>query len=207
MKDESRQDHVTLQVRSAFQASLNEALCVFQSLVSLEGDIQVAAAWCVESLNRGHKLLVCGNGGSACEAQHLVGELMGRYKRDRPSLPAIAMSADSAVLTCIGNDYSFEDVFARQVQALGQPDDILVVFSTSGNSANVLRGLEAARSRQLKSIAFLGRDGGAAASIAMCSIIVPHVDTARVQEGHQFLMHSLMDRIEEDMVRALSGRS
>jgi D-sedoheptulose 7-phosphate isomerase len=117
------------------------------------------------------------------------------------------MSADSAVLTCIGNDYSFEDVFARQVQALGQPDDILVVFSTSGNSANVLRGLEAARSRQLKSIAFLGRDGGAAASIAMCSIIVPHVDTARVQEGHQFLMHSLMDRIEEDMVRALSGRS
>ncbi|HEY5212567.1 MAG TPA: SIS domain-containing protein [Acidobacteriaceae bacterium] len=181
---------------SPFEVSLKEALQVFYSLSSLEDVLRRAAECCAGSLREGHKLLVCGNGGSACEAQHLVGELMGRYKSDRMALAAIAMTADSAVLTCIGNDYCFEDIFARQLQALGQAGDILVVFTTGGYSPNILRALEAARSLKLMSIAFLGRDGGAARSLTDCALIVPHADTARVQEGHQFLLHSLMDSIE-----------
>jgi D-sedoheptulose 7-phosphate isomerase len=188
----------TQSMQTFFHASLNEAEQVFQSLHVLEANVCMAAEWCTEALKNGHKLLVCGNGGSACEAQHLVGELMGRYKKDRPSLPAVAMSADSAVLTCIGNDYSFEDVFARQIRALGQPGDVVVVFSTSGNSPNVLRALEAAADSQLKSIAFLGREGGAAAALAECPLIVHHKDTARIQEGHQFLMHALVEYIEAE---------
>jgi D-sedoheptulose 7-phosphate isomerase len=113
-------------------------------------------------------------------------------------LPAVALTADSAVLTCVGNDFRFEDVFARQVQALGNPGDVLVAFTTSGYSGNVLAALELARKLQLTSIAFLGRDGGAAACLADCKLIVPHTDTARIQEGHQFLMHSLMDIIEAE---------
>lgn len=188
----------TQSMQALFRASVNEAVQVFQSLHALEANVCVAAQWCSEALKSGHKLLACGNGGSACEAQHLVGELMGRYKKDRPALPAVAMSADSAVITCIGNDYSFEDVFARQIRALGQAGDIVVVFSTSGNSRNVLRALEAARNSHLSSIAFLGREGGAAAALAGCSLIVPHKDTARIQEGHQLLMHILMECIEAE---------
>lgn len=186
------------EVRTPFGASLDEALQVLRSLQPLEHKLGEAAMRCVESLRGGHKLLACGNGGSACEAQHLAGELVGRYKVDRIALPAIAMTDDSAVLTCIGNDYRFEDIFARQVEALGQPGDVLVAFTTSGNSGNILRALEAARKLRLASIAFLGRDGGAAALLADCALVVPHMDTARVQEGHQFLMHSLMDSIEAE---------
>src|SRR5712691_5737035 len=182
--------------QSLFESALNEAVQVLQSLHALEATVRMAAEWCTEALMDGHKLLVCGNGGSACEGQHLVGELMGRYKKDRPSLPAVAMNADSAVLTCIGNYYSFEEVFARQIRALGQAGDVVVAFSTSGNSPNVLRALEAAGDSQLRSIAFLGHEGGAAAHLAGCSLIVPHKDTARIQEGHQFLMHALMEYIE-----------
>ncbi len=186
--------------QAPFEASLKQALQIFQFLGSLQRKVEEAAQWCIEALNRGSKVLACGNGGSASQAQHLVGELMGRYKRNRPSLPAIALTADSTVLTCIGNDYRFNEVFSRQVKALGRPGDILVAFSTSGNSPNVLEALKAARSSQLKSIAFLGSEGGAASALADCSLIVPHQDTARIQEGHLFLMHALMDYIESEQL-------
>lgn len=202
MTNEKQPRGTSSEVRTPFGASLDEALQVLRSLQALEHKLGEATMQCVESLRGGHKLLACGNGGSACEAQHLAGELMGRYKVDRIALPAIAMTADSAVLTCIGNDYRFEDIFARQVEALGQPGDVLVAFTTSGNSGNILRALEAARKSGLTSIAFLGRDGGAAAPLADCTLIVPHMDTARVQEGHQFLMHSLMDSIEAEFGHA-----
>lgn len=182
-----------------YQHALAETMTVFESLKQLEPSVETAASWCLQSLNAGHKLLICGNGGSAAESVHLAGELVGRYKHDRQPLAAIALTADSALLTCIGNDYNFDDVFSRQIRALGQKGDTLIAFTTSGNSPNVVRALEAARNMDLRSIAFLGRDGGKAAQLADCSLIVRHPDTARCQEGHQFLMHSLMDLIEAQL--------
>ena len=187
---------IDLEMQSDFESSLDDALKNFESMRQLQPRLRDAAQMCIESLKQGHKLIACGNGGSACQAQHLVGELVGRYKNNRDALPALALTADSAVLTCIGNDYAFEEIFARQLRALGQPGDVLIAFSTSGRSANVLRALEACRVLKIASIAFLGKDGGAAVPLADCALIVPHADTARVQEAHLFLMHSLMDRIE-----------
>ncbi len=198
MTNERQPRRTSSEVRTAFGASLDEALQVFPSLKPLEHKLGEAAMRCVESLRGGPKFRACGNGGNACEAQHLAGEQVGRYRVDRIALPAIAMTADSAVLTCIGNDYRFEYIFARQVEALGQPGDVSVAFTTSGNSGNILRALEAARTLSLASIAFLGRDGGAAALLADCTLIVPHMDAARVQEEHRFPMHSLMDSIEAE---------
>jgi D-sedoheptulose 7-phosphate isomerase len=170
---------------------------VYKSLSALEPQILVAARLCTEALASGRKLLICGNGGSAAEAQHLAGELMGRYKMERRPLPALALTADSVLLTCVGNDYCYEEVFARQLRALGQPGDVLIVFTTSGNSPNVLRALEAARQIRLPSISFLGKDGGKAKGLSDCALIVRHPETARAQEAHQFLMHALMDLIED----------
>jgi D-sedoheptulose 7-phosphate isomerase len=181
---------------SIYRRSLQDAVANYQSLAALETQLWNAAAICTETFARGGKLLLCGNGGSAAEAQHLAGELMGRYKDDRIPLPAVAFTADSTLLTCIGNDYRFEEIFARQFRGLARPGDALLAFTTSGNSPNVLLALEAARESAIPSIAFLGGDGGKAKSIAGCALIVPHRDTARVQEGHQFLMHCLMDQIE-----------
>lgn len=184
---------------SAYQAALEDTQRVLQQLRGLEGNVQTAARWCLNTFRRRGKVIALGNGGSACEAQHLAGELMGRYKSNRKPLAAVALTADSAVLTCIGNDFSFEEVFARQVEGLCQPDDLLIVFTTSGNSLNVLRALEAARGLHIRSIAFLGGEGGKAAALSDCALIVPHHDTARVQEGHNFLMHSMMDIIEAEL--------
>ena len=203
MVNKERNSLIAPQAPDAFQASINDATQVLGSMRRLDRDLQQAAATCISALKGGHKLLVCGNGGSASQAQHLVGELVGRYRSDRIAWPALALTADSALLTCIANDFSYEDVFARQIQAFGKAGDVLVAFSTSGQSRNVVCALATARKLQLASVAFLGRDGGPAASLADCALIVPHTDTARIQEGHQFLMHSMMDLIE----MALTGGS
>jgi len=181
---------------STFGNSLDECLKVMESLRPLSDKLTTAAKMCEKSLLAGGKLLICGNGGSSAEAQHLTGELVGRYKENRAPFAAITLSADAAVLTCIGNDYCYEDIFSRQVEALGRPGDLLIAFTTSGKSPNVLKALETANKLGIESVAFLGRDGGSAALLATCSLIVGHMDTARIQEGHQFLMHSLMDQIE-----------
>jgi len=185
------------QTKFTYLTALESALDVFQSLRSMQTDLEQAADLCCRALCRGNKLLVCGNGGSAAEAQHLVGELMGRYILDRVPLPAVALMADSALVTCIGNDYSFDDVFARQVQGLGASGDVLVAFSTSGNSRNIVASLSVAREKRIGSIAFLGHDGGAARSLADHALVISHLNTARIQEAHQFLMHSLMDSLEQ----------
>ena len=190
---------MTSQSQAPFEASLKQALQTFQSLGSRSASWRTRLSGAQKRLTTAAKFLPASNGGSATEAQHFVGELMGRYKGDRPSLPAIALTADSTVLTCIGNDYRYDEVFSRQVKALGRPGNVLVAFSTSGNSPNVLTALKAAaRSSQLKSIAFLGSEGGAASALGDCSLIVPHQDTARIQEGHLFLMHELMDYVESE---------
>lgn len=190
--------NTSLQAETAdiFNAAVDEVIVLFGSIRHLVRELRQAATLCISSLTDGHKLLVCGNGGSASEAQHLVGELIGRYKESRIALPAISMTADSTVLTCIANDFCYDDVFARQIHALGKPGDVLVVFSTSGRTRNVIEALKAARRLHLSSIAFLGHDGGLAASLADCALVIPHNSTARIQEGHQFLMHSMMDSIE-----------
>jgi D-sedoheptulose 7-phosphate isomerase len=187
----------------AFNATVDDAIHLLDSMRHLVEKLRQATACCISSLKDGHKLLVCGNGGSASEAQHLVGELVGRYKSNRIPLPAIAMTADSALLTCIANDFCFDDVFARQVQAFGRPGDVLIVFSTTGQSRNVIEALRAARGLRLSSVAFLGCEGGSAAPLADCTLIIPHTSTARIQEGHQLLMHSMMDTIEAEFANAL----
>jgi len=184
---------------SIYRSALDEALEVLESLQELEAAVNVAAGWCVEALAAGHKLVLCGNGGSAAEAQHLAGELVGRYTVNRRALPAIALAADASVLTCIANDFGFEQVFARQLAALASPGDLLVVFSTSGNAPNVLAALETAKGLGVRSIALLGSDGGRARELAGCPLVVRHRKTARAQEAHQFLIHCLMDRIEDAM--------
>jgi D-sedoheptulose 7-phosphate isomerase len=178
------------------RSSLAEALEVFSSLESLAAELSAASRAAAAALQAGAKLLICGNGGSACEAQHLAGELVGRYKLDRRPLPAIALNADASIMSCIGNDYCFDEIFSRPFEAHRQPGDVLIVFTTSGRSANVLRVLESARRSGTVSIAFLGRDGGPAAALADFPVIVRSPSTARVQEAHQFLLHCLMDEIE-----------
>ena len=181
---------------NSYERALGDALSLFQSLQSLEPAVHRAAQLCVDALRAGNKLLICGNGGSSSEAQHLAGELMGRYKLNRRALPAVALTADAAVITCIGNDYCYEDIFARQLRGLARAGDVFVAFSSSGNSANVVKALTTARELGIASIAFLGSDGGKARPLADCALIAPHADTARAQEAHQFLMHCIMDEIE-----------
>ncbi len=150
--------------------------------------------------NRG-KLLVCGNGGSAADAQHYAAELIVRLSHDieRPGLPAIALTTDSSILTAGGNDIGFDNIFARQVEALGHPEDILLVISTSGNSKNILNALDIAKEKNLKSIGFLGASGGKCKNEIDIPIIVPSENTQRIQETHLLLGHILLELIEREM--------
>jgi D-sedoheptulose 7-phosphate isomerase len=169
----------------------------FAGLVRHAAMLDAAATGIVGALRAGRKVLACGNGGSAAEAQHLVTELVGRYLSNRRSLPAVFLGGDGGMMSCIGNDFSFDDVFARPLSSLGAPGDVLVCFTTSGQPANVLRALELSRETGLSSLALLGKDGGRARGQATWEVIVESSDTARIQEAHQFILHWLCDRIEE----------
>jgi len=171
-----------------------------QSLLAQEQAFERIADAAVQSLAAGGKLLTCGNGGSAADALHLAEELVGRYQRDRRSFAAICLNADPTLLTCIGNDYGFEQVFARQVQGLAGKHDLLICFSTSGNSPNVLRAIDAAKILGVKTVALLGKDGGQAKGRADLELIIHHPDTARVQEAHTMVLHALLQRIEQGLV-------
>ncbi len=148
------------------------------------------------ALKDGNKVLLFGNGGSAADAQHIAGEIVGRFKRERRALPAIALTTDTSILTAVGNDYGFESVFERQVEALCMPGDIAIGISTSGNSPNVIRGLMKAHDLGATTIAFTGRDGGKLVDIAHYSFVVPSYDTARIQECHITLGHVLCEIID-----------
>lgn len=147
-------------------------------------------------LARGGKILVCGNGGSAADAQHMTGELLGRFLMERPSLPAVALTVDTSALTAVGNDYGYEEVFARQVNGLGQEGDVLVAFSTSGNSANVVKALSAARELGLTTVGLTGRGGGRMAELCDYLLDVPHASTPLIQEMHEACMHLLCRLID-----------
>ena len=161
------------------------------------GDIERAGALLVDVVGGGGKVLAFGNGGSAADAQHFVAELVGRFERTRRGWPAVALTVDTSVLTAVGNDFGFDAVFARQVEALGRPGDLAVGITTSGNSPNVVRGLEAAKARGLRTIALTGGDGGAAGRLAEVHVNVPETVTARVQEAHITVLHlwcAMVDR-------------
>lgn len=155
-----------------------------------------AAAAIRDAQAAGGKLLIFGNGGSAADAQHLAAELVGRFQRERAALAAIALTTDTSVLSGVGNDYGFERVFARQVEALGGPGDVALAISTSGASANIVAGLEAARGRGMQTVALTGRDGGAVGRAADVHVNVPDESAARVQEVHRTLIHALCELIE-----------
>jgi phosphoheptose isomerase len=180
-------------------SNLNEAIATLQQAAGLGVEIEAAARTISAALLKGQKLLACGNGGSAADASHLTTEFVCRFNRDRRPYPAISLAVHGGDLTAIGNDYAFDDIFARQVQAFGDPGDVLAVFTTSGNSENIVRALNAARKFGLNTIAFLGRDGGRCAGLADIQLIVTNDVTARIQEGHKFLLHTICELVEEEL--------
>jgi len=179
-------------LRAALRASLDTFAALDRHLPA----VAEIAARLASALRTGNKLLACGNGGSAADAQHLTGEWVGRFVRDRRSYPALALGADGPLLTSIANDYGYDDVFARQVRGLGAPGDVLVGISTSGNSEGILRALAAGRETGLVTVALLGRDGGRTKGAADHEIIIASTVTARIQEAHGLLLHLLCEETE-----------
>lgn len=162
----------------------------------LMAQLERAAGLVCAALEAGHKVLTCGNGGSATDASHLAEELIGRYRGNRRPLPAVSLGADPSALTCIANDYGFDEIFARQVEGLGRAGDVLVAFTTSGNSPNVVRALHRARERGLSSICLTGKSGGEALGLADVAVHIPDSDTARIQEMHTFCLHVICEAAE-----------
>ena len=176
-----------------------EACRTLEAMVAQESAFQQVAAAAVAAIKSGGKILTCGNGGSAADAMHLAEELMGRYRANRRPLPAISLNADTTLLTCIGNDYGFDEVFSRQVEGLANKNDLLVCFSTSGDSPNILRAIDAAKSKGVKSVALLGKGGGKARGKADLEIVVANSDSGRVQEAHTLILHALLEIIEREV--------
>jgi len=186
------QEKIRLQLRShgeVMAAVERDLMPVIESAVSL----------LVAAFRNGNKLLVMGNGGSAADAQHFAAEIVGRFKLERRALPALALTTDSSILTAIGNDYGFERLFSRQVEAHAAAGDVVVGISTSGNSPNVQLALQLAAESGCRTIALLGKDGGAIKEVAELALIVPSHDTPRVQEGHITIIHILCDLVEKEL--------
>jgi D-sedoheptulose 7-phosphate isomerase len=183
-------------IQSHFQESAQLKL---QAAEELSQPISEAIELMFTALSNGNKILACGNGGSAADCQHFAAELVGRFERERLPLPALALTTDTSILTAVGNDYSFRDIYAKQVQAFGQSGDVLLAMSTSGNSANVVAAIEAAVERDMRVIALTGKGGGVIGELLTESdvhICVPHERTARIQEVHLLTIHCLCDGID-----------
>jgi D-sedoheptulose 7-phosphate isomerase len=191
-----------MNIENFWQSQTTDALGV---LVAIQENEHLKAQFiefvhvCAEALRRGNKLLFAGNGGSAADAQHLAAELVVRFKRDRPGLPALALTVDSSVLTAIGNDYGFEQLFSRQVQALGQAGDVLIALSTSGNSANILAAVPVAQAMGVHVVGMTGASGGMLKQVADLCLRMPSDDTPRIQEAHTLLGHILCDLLEQNL--------
>ena len=183
---------------SLFLRNLDEHLQLMKLLGPLDLQVQSAGQRLAGVLSTGGKLMFCGNGGSAADCQHLASELTGRFIKDRRPLAGLALTTDSSALTCIAHDYSFDDVFARQVQGRGRAGDGLIAISTSGNSANVIRAVEAAKAMGIYTLGLLGRDGGKLVGLCDDSLVVPHAVTARIQEAHLLIGHTLCGLIEAE---------
>ena len=186
-------------MKEAVEKQLDELIETAGRFRALSPLIAQAGLEIKQALCNGKKLLTAGNGGSAADALHLAEELVGRFDKERPSLPALALCADPTLLTCIGNDYGYDRLFSRQIEGLGQPGDVFVIFTTSGNSNNLVLGLQAAKAKGLKTIAVLGKSCGKAKGLADIEIIVPSSTTARIQELHTFVLHNWLSIIEADL--------
>jgi len=177
----------------------NHQKVVAETLECTQQMIFVLGSSIANALENGGTLFWCGNGGSAADSQHLAAELVGRFNKDRKALSSIALTTDTSVLTCVANDYSYEDVFSRQLEALARSGDVLVVISTSGQSENVIRAIKTAKEIGLTTIALLGKDGGKAKSLVEHALVVPSDSTARIQEVHILIGHILCDLIEQEL--------
>jgi D-sedoheptulose 7-phosphate isomerase len=187
-------------VKNNFQDSILTTRNCMEDLAPL---IATGAARMIHALLSDRKILICGNGGSAADAQHFSAELLNRFERERPGLPAISLSTDTSTLTAIANDYNFDDIFAKQVRALGQSGDVLLGITTSGNSRNVIRAVEAAHERDIVCVALNGREGGEMTTVLVgqdVNICVPGSSTARIQEVHGIIIHCLCDLIDYQLL-------
>lgn len=183
-------------IKQQFEDSIQTKILAAESLPEA---IQAAGELMVQSLLNGGKILSCGNGGSAGDAQHFSAEMLNRFETERPSLPAIALSTDTSTITAIANDYSYEEIFSKQIKAIGQPGDVLMAISTSGHSKNIIQAIIAAQQKGLHIIALTGKDGGGVASLlneTNVEIRVPAQSTARIQEVHLLIIHCLCDFID-----------
>ena len=181
------------------QRHLDEHLAVLTAVAQLVPAIEAAGGRVAAALQGGGRLMLCGNGGSAADSQHIAAELTGRFVRDRRPLAAMALTTDTSALTSIGNDYAFDDVFSRQVTALGRRGDVLLAISTSGNSRNVVLAVQAARAEGMDCIGLLGRDGGVLKALCDLAVVVPSTTTARIQEAHIFIGHMLCALVEDTL--------
>jgi phosphoheptose isomerase len=180
--------------------ALADAHQVFEAIKTMEPELQKASKEIATCLTSGGKMLVCGNGGSAADAADFCTEFACRFQKDRKPYPALNLSQGGSLITATGNDYGFDEIFARQVSAFGQKGDVLIAISTSGKSANIRRALEEGKSQGLKTIALLGRDGGSCKGVAEIDLIVPGEATARIQEAHKFLLHVLCESVEPQLM-------
>ena len=184
------------------QRAIEDSVASIRALSVFEKDLNRAAKMVLASLTSGHKLLLCGNGGSASDATHFATEFLCRFQEDRRPYPAISLTANGEFMTAVCNDYSADEIFARQIWGLGERGDLLIAFTTSGKSRNVLRALEEANRKRLDSICFLGRDGGFTKGLAKLDLIVPGHNTARIQEAQKLLFHVLCEIVEEKLPQA-----
>jgi len=181
---------------------LKQSLAVLKAAVgneSLQREFQEICENACETLKRGNKLLLCGNGGSAAEAQHIAAELVGRFRRERKGLPAISLTTDTSILTALANDYSFEGIFARQVEALGKDGDLLFLLTTSGNSKNCIQACETAKKKGIRTVAFTGATGGKLKNLSDLCFCAPSQITSHIQEVHLVFLHAICDVVEEKL--------
>lgn len=187
-------------ITATFQASIDTKQALINDTKRLEGLLEVAKV-ASSTIKAGHKIMLCGNGGSAADSQHIAAELIGRFEKERRSMAAIALTTDTSALTAIGNDYGYDQVFARQVEGLGQSGDLLIGISTSGNSKNVVKAMEVAQSKGIRTVALVGdKPEGAMQAVADYVLAAPSTNTARIQECHILIMHTLCQLVESESV-------
>lgn len=188
-------------IKTCIQDSIDTKRRLYENEELLD-KIESAATACITAYKAGGKVLACGNGGSASDAQHLVGELVGRYKIERFGIAAIALNSNVAVMTALGNDYSYDEIFSKQVRALGKKSDVLFGISTSGNSANIVKAFEQAKKQGIYTVSLTGEGGGILKEISDCNINVPSTDTPRIQESHILVIHAICGLVEKELYNA-----
>lgn len=186
-----------------FAVVLEEHMACMAQLAALAAPVEAIGDFLARSIKDGGRIMICGNGGSAADAQHFAAELIGRFERERSAWPAIALTADASILTAVGNDYGFHDIFARQVEGLGRQGDVLVGISTSGHSENVLRAAAAARQQKMHTVGLLGRDGGELRAAVDRCVVIQDTKTARIQEAHIVILHYWALVIENQLAQSV----